>query len=388
MSALPWRSRPVLVSLAALALLAVGVLVFGMRPLSVPLAAYSAEETIQVFGLGSVEARVLSRVGFEVPGQLARVTADHGDRVQAGAPLALIHDAEQRARLNKARAALSQAEATLAKAQAGQGRAEALLAQRRQDRERLEALLQRQTISQEDVDAARTAEAVARADVSVAGGEVSLARAGLADARAQLELEQVLLDQHRLLAPYDARVVERLREPGAVLSPGEPLFTLIDPDSVWILAHVDEARAGGLRLGQRAEIRLRSLPQARFHGEVLRIGIESDRVSEERRVYVRCQDCPEDLHLGEQSEVLIETARLRNALLLPLTAVADDDGRHGRVWVLRDGRLTRTRVELGARTLDGRVQIVAGLAENDRLVAEPRPGLREGRRARAAEDDT
>lgn len=64
---------------------------------------------------------------------------------------------------------------------------------------------------------------------------------------------------------------------------------------------MDESRAGGVEVGQAAEVRLRSLPHETFAGHVARIDIESDRVSEERRVHVACDRCPPRFHLGEQA---------------------------------------------------------------------------------------
>jgi HlyD family secretion protein len=62
-----------------------------------------------------------------------------------------------------------------------------------------------------------------------------------------------------------------------------------------------------LRLGQPGTIRLRSQPAAEFHGTIARIGLESDRVNEERRVWLTCADCPAEMFLGEQAEVRILT---------------------------------------------------------------------------------
>ncbi|MDN3722508.1 HlyD family efflux transporter periplasmic adaptor subunit [Roseibium salinum] len=64
------------------------------------------------------------------------------------------------------------------------------------------------------------------------------------------------------------------------------------PESVWTLAYVDEARAGTIQPGQPAEVRLRSLPHDVYQAKVARIGIESDRVNEERKVWVKCEQCP------------------------------------------------------------------------------------------------
>jgi HlyD family secretion protein len=144
--------------LAALAAATAGAWWFATeRPLAVAVAAVSQNVPVTVFGLGAVEARVLSRIGFEVPGTLAEVLADHGDRVAAGTVLARLNPASQQARLSRAEASLLSAEA-------------------------------------------------------------SVARAALAEARANHRAERTALAKHALLAPFDALVVARTREPGTALS--------------------------------------------------------------------------------------------------------------------------------------------------------------------------
>lgn len=353
-----------------------------LRPIRVEVVVAEDHVPVQVFGLGTVEARVLSKVGFEVAGSLIELTADHGDRVAKGTVLARLHSAEQQARVAKAEANVQQARATLNQARVRVARARAVLAQRQQTNRRQQALLKQRTVSQEVVDEAQMNETVAAADLAVAEGEVAVANAAVADAQAQLTLETALLDQHVLVAPYDAVVVARNKELGTVLNSGEALFMLVDPTSIWGLAYVDEARAGELQVGQVAQVRLRSLPRQPIAAHVVRIGIESDRVSEERRVYVRCDQCPEQFYLGEQVEVHITTAVLKRALLVPETAVDLYDGAHGTVWTVESGSLQRRRVAFDHRTLDGRLELSGGLPEDTHVVAVLRPGLREGRWAR------
>jgi HlyD family secretion protein len=380
------RIRRVLLGLLAIGALSALVFVWiFLRPLSVELAAPASDVPVQVFGLGTIEARILSKLGFEVGAALVELYADHGDRVQEGDVLARLNRAEQQARVAKAKAGVVNAEAARRRAEAAVGKARAVLAKKRQTNRRQQALVARQTISAEAAEEAQMEADVAAAELAVAVSEVQVAQAVLEDALAQAELESVLLAHHELRAPYDAVVVERHRELGTVLGPGEPVFTLVAPETVWALAYVDEVRAGGIEVGQSAEIRLRSLPGDTFAGHVTRIGIESDRVSEERRVFVACDRCPERFHLGEQAEVLITTAVLDGALLVPETAVDGFDGTGGTVWSVEDGALHRRAVRFGHRTLDARLEIVAGLPDGARVVTALRPGLREGRAVRAAE---
>jgi HlyD family secretion protein len=191
----------------------------------------------------------------------------------------------------------------------------------------------------------------------------------------------VLLRQHELRAPFDAIVVARAKELGSVLPAGDTLFTLVAPETVWMLAYIDEARAGDVQVGQPVEIRLRSLPQQGFAGRVARIGVESDRVNEERRVYVTCGNCPETFYLGEQAELFIATAELPRALLVPEAAIKDFDGASGLVWTVEDGRLQQRRVRFGKRTLDGRYALVDGLPPGALVPAGEATGFRVGRAA-------
>ena len=370
--------------LAALAI-AAGFLFLTERPLTVTVAQPESDVALRIYGLGTVEARILSRVGFEVGGALTAFAVDAGDRVAPGQEMASLHAAEQEARVARARAAVAANEANLAKADAAVVRARAVLAQREAENRRQQGLAQRDVASVQRAEEAQRDEDVARADLAVAEADVAVIRAQGMDAAAGLRQEETLLAHHRLIAPYDALVVARHAEAGAVVKAGDPVLTLIDPATVWIQAYVDEERAGQLALGQPGTIRLRSQPAAEFRGTIARIGIESDRVNEERRVWLTCADCPAEMFLGEQAEVRILTGTRATALMVPELAITGFDGHRGTVWTVADGRLTRAELTFGARDDRGRVEVTAGLPEGAAIVARVPKGAAEGRRARIAE---
>ncbi len=379
------RRRPVKYALAALGLLALvwlAITIFSNRPLAVQVATLERNVPIRVFGLGTVEARVLSKIGFEVGATLVELNADHGDRVTKGQVLARLATGEQEARVAKARAALTIAEVNIQRSTANVEKAEAVLAQRREANRRKQSLAGRDIVSQQSAEESLRDEAVAQADVAVAASEAESAKAQLADAQAQLRFEDTLLRHRTLVAPYDGLVIERHKEPGTVIKAGDPIFTLIANDSHWGLAYVDEARAGFITEGQKVDARLRSRPLDSFSGQVVRIGLESDRVSEERRVYVRGDHPPSRVHLGEQAEFWITVAVLDAALLVPEAAVHGYDGRQGKVWTVEDGRLRQRHVMFRHRTEDSRLEIVSGLPDRAHVVTALEPGLKDGRGAR------
>lgn len=380
----PW-AKPVLAALAALAAIAAGVLVYANRPIAVQVVSVEKDVPVRVFGLGTVEARVLSKVGFEVGATLIELKVDHGDRVTKGDVLARLNSGEQEAKVAKARAALLIAKANIKKAEANLQKARAVLSQKQEANRRKQALVGRSIISEQAAEEAIRDEAVAKADVSVAMSEGEVAKAQLADARAQLQFEETLLRHRTLVAPFDALVVERQREPGTVIKAGDPIFTLVAVDSYWGLAYVDEARAGFIEEGQHVDARLRSRPRDAFTGQVVRIGLESDRVTEERRVYIKGDRPPPRVFLGEQAEFWITVAQLDQALLVPEASVQGYDGREGKVWTVELGRLQRRVVKFRHRTEDARLEIVGGLPDGARVISRIEPGFREGRAVRISE---
>ncbi len=384
------RSGPTMLLLAAiiLALSGVGFWTWSqfVRPVEVRIAPVQTDVREQVFGLGTVGARVASNVGFKVAGVLVDLTADHGDHVRSGAVLARLDARDVEAQLVAARAGVSQAEANIGKARADEESAQANLTNAQAVSARRADLARSGYASKEEAQSTEAAMRVARANLDVAGSEVGVANAALEAAKAQVVFAQATLDNDTLRAPYDALVVARNLNLGSMPVPGQAVFNLVDPQTIWVLGYVDERLAGSLQLGQKAEIVLRSRPGERLAGHVARIEIQSDPVNEERLVDIAFDAIPADIHLAEQAEVFIVTGVLPRAVLVPQTAVSGLAGEEGMVWTVERGRLAQRRVSFGPELVDGRLPIVAGLPDGAEVVLAPQAGLRVGRAATVAEE--
>ena len=379
--------RNILIVVLVVTLAGFGWFFLTERPISVSVASVENDVPVRVYGLGTVEARIISEVGFEVGAALTELAVDSGDAVEAGQVLAWLHPTEQQAKVARAEAGVAAAAATQGKAEASVIRARAILAQREATNARQQELVGRSAISTQAAEEAQRDVDVAAADLAVAQSEIEVAKSMYTDAEAAMQYESVLLDHHELRAPFDAVVVERHAEAGTVVHAGERIFTLMDPKTVWTLAYVDEERAGALELGQTTEVRLRSLPHQVFSGEIVRIGIESDRVNEERRVWITCDQCPVQVFLGEQAEVRITVTTLADALLVPQIAITGFDGHQGRIWIAQDGRAHQVPAVFGHRTEDARVELVSKLPDGARVISNPAKGLTEGRMVRISEGD-
>ena len=339
---------------------------------------------MRVYGIGTVKARIVSKAGFEVGAALSELLVDSNDAVTKGQVVARLHPAEQQERVARAEAGVAASDAAILKAEANITRAQAVLDQRQAANARQQDLASRNAVAATSAEEATRDVDVAAAELTVAKSDVAVIRAQAADAKAALLLEQTLLEHHTLTAPFDAVIVQRHAEAGTVVRAGHVIFTLMDAKTVWVQTCIDEGRAGDLALDQPAEIRLRSLSHAVYSGAVVRIGIESDRAHEERRVWVSCADCPDQVFLGEQAEVRITTATLTDTLLVPEVAIQEFDFHRGDVWTLQDGRLAQIPLIFGHRTEDARVEVVSDLPDGAQIVASRVKGLAEGRIARVA----
>ena len=337
---------------------------------------------IEVFGLGNVEAKIVSKIGFEAGGKLVELHADARDTVQHGQLLAVLDETEQHARVAKAEAAVAEAKSAAGKADADVERAVAVLAERQTANRRKQELLRADMIPQAVADQAQRDEHVAATELKQARSLVDVAKAAVKSATANLNAEQVKLKQHRLYAPYEGLVIERHKERGSVLAAGEPLFTIVDPTTRWGKMYVDEARAGGITVGKPARVRLRSQPEVVLDAEVVRVDVQSDRVNEERVVYVKCQRCPATFYLGEQAEVWVHVDTLASALLVPEMSVEKYDGARGIVWIVQDNRLAKHAVTFHPKTLEGLLPIASAVPSDATVVVSNITRLHEGGRVR------
>jgi HlyD family secretion protein len=373
----PWRRNAALLLLLIAMLAAVGIPLWSayLGPVTVSVAPVQSNVREEVFGLGTIGARVQSKVSFKVAGVLVALRADQGDRVKAGQVLAQLDARDVERQLAVARADVGQARANIDKAKADVVSAAATLVNAKATSERRAFLASQGFVTVEETQAANAATRVAEANLGAAHSGVEVAEAALRSAQEKEAFEQATLANYTLYAPYDAWIVSRNLELGSAPNPGESVFTRVDAHTVWVLSYVDERLAGSLSIGQRVRIVLRSNPAEPFIGHVERIEVQSDSVNEERLVDVAFDQIPDNIHLDEQAEVLITTDVLPRAILVPPTAVTDLRDRHGTVWTVENGRLARRAA---------RRPIVDGLPVDAVVVAALVPGLRVGRAARIA----
>ncbi|HAL91589.1 MAG TPA: efflux transporter periplasmic adaptor subunit [Verrucomicrobia bacterium] len=328
-----------------------------------------------LFGIGTVESRYTYRIGPTLAGRVKRLDVDVGDTVRAGQVLGEMDPVDLDDRVAALDAALKRAAAQVVAAEAQIRDAEARKTYAGTQAHRYKELLQARTVSEESLDAKQQEQQVSEAGLASAQANLEAARQERTRIGAELAALTKQRANLRLIAPADGLVVTRDAEPGTTVVAGQPVIEAVDPGSLWINVRFDQASASGLRAGLPGHIVLRSQGGQDVAGRVLRVEPLADSVTEEILAKVAFDSVPEPLPpIGELAEVTVALPARPTGSTLPNACVLRVNGHLG-VWRIEDGTLRFSPVTVGARDLDGRIQILDGLKPHDRVVVHSRRAL-------------
>lgn len=327
------------------------------------------------FGIGTVEARRGYAIGPTVASRVLRVLVDQGEPVKAGQLVAELDPVDLLERVTSGELAVERAASTIRAAQAQLAEAESRAGTAASNARRHAELRAQGFVSQEAADAKAHEANAAKAGVDAAAAQLAAARRDHERAQSDVAGTGKLRAQARLVSPVDGVVSARLVEPGTTVVAGQAIVQVIDPATLWVRARIDQAQSGGVRVGQAAGIVMRSDAKRVHRGEVQRVDLVSDAVTEERIVNVGFAARPEAISVGDLVEVTIRIAELADVRSVPTAAVKRVDRQDG-VWRVSEGRVAFRPVKVGTTTLDGRSQILEGLDDGDEVVVHSEQALK------------
>jgi membrane fusion protein, multidrug efflux system len=190
--------------------------------------------------------------------------------------------------IESARAKLNDAQAMYAKTSADLKRMELLIAKDEISHQQYDAAVAANNSAKAQVDAATSAIAAAesRAAQSQAQAEavrtvpeqlkVTRARAGAATAEVQraisaLAQAELNLQYTKITAPVTGVLSKRSVEPGQTVQAGQPLFSIVNLDDIWVTANFKETQLRDMKVGQRVKIKVDAYGRE-FTGVVESIG--------------------------------------------------------------------------------------------------------------------
>lgn len=306
-----------------------------------------------------------------------------GDRVEAGAPLARIQPPLAGSDVlavisnqNQIRTMEADLRVKASEAEAAAARAKLDLDHARHILERIQQLYEREAKSERELEEARFAVREAenrlqtQRELAVTYGE-ALERLNSRDATLS---EEDGLPSVELRAPITGTIVAMAATVGEHVQPNQTLFKLVDTSRVFIEAKVPEADVARLTSSKNA---LYQLPGAdeQFYaiadqgGRLVFIGATVDPRTRTVPLVYEAPNPKGDLRLGMAVTVHAETGHAEDALVIPESAIVDEDGQPVAFVQVSGETFQKRTLRLGVR--DGEfVQVLSGVEEGERVVTK------------------
>lgn len=382
---------------------------------------------------GEVKARTTVAVSPPVNAQIASVTVDDGDMVQAGQTLVTLDAQDTTANLDEARARLAEAEAAfrfirqgtrqeevaryqasvleaqsaVRQSQAAYAAAQSRLENAKNKAGRMTQLYQEEVLSKQEYEQAITERDVASQEAARLQADIQAASFRQKQTQEQLrlakngptkaELDQANAARNSALnavkavgerasdrvikSTIDGIVLKRLQDPGEMAVTGQAILRLADWKTIEIEGLVEEADLLRVKLGDLAYVILDADPEKPISAKITRIGSEVNPDNGTVEVTVKLLPKPgEAIRLlpGMTADINIITQRLNHTLVIPASAV-NKEGGQTLVYVFEGNRVKQRKVNLKRVSLQY-FQVVSGLNPGDTIARFASVKLLEKRR--------
>ncbi len=309
----------------------------------------------------------------KISGKVKAVEVEMGDKVRKGQVLARIDDSDFAAQVKQAKAALAMARAGLEQARANYENA-------RENYEKYKKLYEEGAVSKQQFDSIKLQYEIARAQYEKAQGEVSStmkgAEAQVVQAEAALELAQSQLDATRITSPISGIVFMKNIEPGEMAAPAAPVFTIVDIDKVVAQVDVSERIVNEIEKGQVVKVKVDAVENGVFKGRITHIAPAADPRTKKFPVKIEIDNPEMKLKGGMFVRVELPIRQRDNVLKVPSYAVIDK-GDEKVVFIVQGDRAFKRSVKTGIKGIDGFVEVVSGLTQNDKIVVEGQYSLKD-----------
>jgi len=330
------------------------LVVYGVARLAAPKVELPLPGTVQAFQQASIYART--------NGYVKKWTADIGDVVHEGEPLAEIDTPEVDQQLAQAKATAEQAKAAVAIAQIAA--------------DRWDAMVKAKAVSQQEADERDSA---------------------LAQAKATLDADQATVGQltaqenfKHIVAPFTGTITYRNIEVGNLVtaptganantSGTTEIYRIAQTDPLRVYVDVPESATRAISPGVEADLHVADYPDRVFHGEVARSAGALDNVSRTLKTEIRVANPDGALLPGAFAEVRLNLVDGAPAILIPAnTLIVNSNGTQVALIQSLDGedKVHFLPVKVG-RDFGTEVEILQDVKEGDRLITNPPADLGEG----------
>jgi len=306
-------------------------------------------------------------VHAKVSGFVETLTVDVGDRVTNGQLLATLEVPELKDDLARAEALEKRNEDEIKKAEAEHEEAHLAYG-------RLAAVdkAKPNLVAQQEIDLALAKDRSAEAALATARQQVKVA---LAD----MKKLQTMLKYSRISAPFDGVITKRFTDPGALIhnsgAASTPLVRLSQNDRLRLVFPISVSFVSFVKMGDPVEIHIQSFEKP-IAGTISRFTRKIETATRTMEVEVDVPNPDLTLIPGMYASVALKLEQRQKTLVVPVEAVSRQ--KTSSVYLIdNENRIEEREVKLGLET-PGKLEVLEGLSENDRVMigsrAEVKPG--------------
>lgn len=321
---------------------------------------------IKVFGIGNVSAKDIYSITAQTGGKIISILTDEGQWVKKGDLLITIDPVDMPELVQEM---LISVEKTKSELKALIKESESLNAQKELaliTYKRYEKLVKQSFVSKSEFDKAKTDLNALTAQLEATLVRIESSKIEVQRTQKNADSLKTKLSRFQIYAPVDGYVISKSAEVAQNVASSTTILKIVDPKTLWIRAYIDEKISGDIKVGQKAEITLRSQSNKQFTGYVKRIVAQSDAVTQEREINVAFDDLPIPFYINEQARVTINAKTISNAITIPLNTLKVEDGKEG-VWTLIDNKAYFKELNIQAKG-DNEAAIISGIKTEDIII--------------------
>lgn len=218
-------------------------------------------------GNGRIEGREVS-VATKFSGRIVELNADEGDYVKKGDLLAVIDSRSLEADIEAQKAKAEEVQKQIIATEADIKGTKSDINFFKKEVERSKTLMKQSFSSQLELDTNTNNLEKAEAKLTNLEASKKALQASYKSLQASIKSQEVDLSDMKIYSPVDGVILYKLVEDGEMLANNGKLFIMYNPDDLYMTVYMPSEKAGQVKLGEPAIIRLDAYPNKNFNAKV------------------------------------------------------------------------------------------------------------------------
>jgi len=208
--------------------------------------------------------------------------------------------------------------------------------------------------------------------------QIAQAEGQVKTAEGQVDSVQAQLNDTVISAPVSGTLNQKYIEIGEMATAGKPIVSIVNIKDLKIEIALTEFDAAKVFVGQEVKIKIAAYPDEKLTGKVYYAGLVADQMSKKFPVKIQLENKDGKIKAGMMTDVEIITNQEDSVLVIPKSAVFEDNDGLEKVYLIDDdSRIKITPVKTEAVGKD-ELKVIEGLVEGDEVVIEGNYELEDG----------